>query len=123
MATRVYGKKGSLLNFISNGGKQPPRPAKKPDAMNDLVFFSKSQIHLGSYLVCMGRLDPRSVWIVASITHYTNLGSRKKTTVATNEDRVTGMRDQIILRRAGSNETRSGTFQYFSYSAIWRLDI
>lgn len=80
---------------------------------------------VGTRLVCMGRLEPGTVWEVQRITtpvRYRSSGGR-----ATPQRAVTHLGDRVMLMkvdgphykdRSGRRET---TFANLSYSAIWRL--
>ena len=81
------------------------------------VFFTKSQISIGTHLDYVGRSN-QSQWVVTRIISH----DAKLRPVHTHE--VQFLSDRIYFRRANaprSTAERSGTFSYLSYSAIWRI--
>lgn len=99
---------------------QPKRPEHKPAPTDDSIFFHKGQLTTKTRLVYRGRLDPGSLWRVTSIVTYDRplgTGTYRRREVSS----VVRLNDDITLTRIGSNETRSASFGYLSYSAIWRL--
>lgn len=88
----------------------------------DDIFFTKEQIVRGIELQHCGRLDPGSIWVV------TNIRSQFAGKVPGNYSwrevpAIRHLSDEITLRRVGgrNGEIRTATFQYMSYSAIWRI--
>jgi hypothetical protein len=81
---------------------------------NDPIFIHRTQITPGVEVMNFGRLDHGSIWIIESIFRSNNVRRSY-------QQQVTRLDDGMILRRKGSNETRTMKFNNFSYSAIWRL--
>jgi len=98
--------------------KESPKP--KPPVILDDIFFHKTQLHFGSKLICLGRLNPRSMWEVIGIeSHFLgeNVGDVKLKRV--NEIRY--LSDIVKIRNIETKEVRRFSFASMSYSAIWRL--
>lgn len=91
--------------------------AHKPAPMLDDIFFHKTQIKIGTRLRYMGRLAPNTTWVVTSIRTRDSKTGRLRPS-----DSVQKLSDDVYLRREDNRrDLRQGTFQYLSYSAIWRL--
>lgn len=93
-------------------------PKGKPEPKPDSVFFIKSQLKVGTHLLCLGRLERPTVWTVTRIVSHRPNGLPLST------GEVQYLSDRIYFRRSNGtrgNAERSGTFGYLSYSAIWRI--
>jgi hypothetical protein len=82
---------------------------------SDDVFLHMNQVIVGLELIYWGRLDHGSVWQIVEIKSYSKSG---RTSLVRS---VQTYKDDIVMLRLGSNETHQVSFQYLSYSAIWRL--
>lgn len=82
---------------------------------NDLVFFHKTQLKLGSRIRCFGRRDSGTTWIIQRIWTFNTRG-RSHVTVPQKLD------DVLELRCEETGEYRDLRFGSMSYSAIWRLE-
>lgn len=93
---------------------------------NDKIFFKKSDIKVGTELIRCGRLDEiPTKWTVKRILHFYNeipnkrnfwQGRLRHRRVETPETLL----DAVVLTCANGAQMEL-TFQYLSYSAIWRL--
>lgn len=81
----------------------------------DDVLIHRSQINIGTELICFGRLDHGDIWRVIEIKTYSRGGRPTKV------DSIRKSSDNVVLLKRGSNETRQMTFVNLSYSAVWRL--
>jgi hypothetical protein len=93
-------------------------PKGKPPPKSDSVFFIKAQVKLGTHLLCLGRRERPTAWIVTRIISHSASGK------PLHLDEVQYLSDRVYLRRANgtlAHAERSGTFGYLSYSAIWRI--
>ena len=99
-----------------------PPEAEAPPAKfwqgDDDTFFHRRQIRVGVRLACFGRLDHGAVYEVVEVRRERGQSGRLYL-VPSGE--VGHLSDVVVLRRLGSNENRSASFQRLSYSAIWRL--
>ncbi len=100
-------------------------PINQQQEAGDPVFFKKNQITIGTELVYYGRHAPGTKWKVARILHFYNETPNKRN----------HWEGRLRLRRVEHPETLNDalvlhcengarmelTFQYVSYSAIWRL--
>ena len=95
----------------------------RPAPIDDDIFFHKAQLRVGSVLVYMGRTDPGSRWVITSIkSHFKTSATSKAPYRLRDVDSVRHLSDDIHIQRIGGDgSTRSCTFAYMSYSAIWRL--
>jgi hypothetical protein len=94
----------------------------RTEPVPDDIFFTIHQIQLGTKLLCLGRLDPHSIWEVVAITNGPTLRRARGRLIS--QDTVQHLTDICHLRRlrgAGEDYPRQGNFGYLSYSAIWRL--
>lgn len=97
-------------------------PRQKIDPVPDSIFFIKEQIKVGGpALLHFGRLAPRTMWDVTKIVshRWTERGLCKPELV----QQVRYLSDTVYLHCRESSETRSATFGYLSYSAIWRMSL
>ena len=98
-------------------------PTPKPAPIDDSIFFHKGQIKVGMILLYMGRLDPQSRWRVTSIKSHFKTSATSKSPYRLREvDSVRHLSDDIHMEHTRTGATRSCTFQYLSYSAIWRIE-
>lgn len=110
-----------------------PRPARvKPEHraepnLFDPVFFHKSRVKVGTRFRYFGRMDPGTVWEVATIHSYTKSRSAKRRGEYNRRSvqQVHHLHDDVTLKcvTAGREGVplRATTFSSLSYSAIWRL--
>lgn len=95
------------------------KASPKPGPNNDSVFFTKDQLKVGSILRYYGRHAPNTVWEVTSIRycviHNSELRSHKVTIPQT-------LQDQVKVKCRNDGTCMELSFQYLSYSAIWRLE-
>jgi hypothetical protein len=91
----------------------------KPAPIQDSVFFHKSQVHVGSKLLNLGRLTPRTIWEVTAIRTFirTSSGGYRAHRVQTPNH----LSDIVVLKCLDVRMMRECTFGNLSYSAIWRL--
>lgn len=89
-------------------------------AANDEIFFHKDQVTIGIVLTYYGRLAPGSKWRVNSIHTYAFDRKRKRYTRKP-VGSVEHLSDDIQLVHDATGESHQVSFQYASYSAIWRL--
>jgi hypothetical protein len=87
----------------------------------DPVFFHKSQVRIGTHLECKGRRTPNGkVWIVKSIRTFSIIRgqyrSRKVNEVQKLSDAI-----ELISTDGKRREYLELSFDYLSYSAIWRI--
>jgi hypothetical protein len=92
------------------------RPARSTEQLPyDPVFFCKVDVFPGAVLTYLGRTQPGSRWVVASVqSDFGKQGYREVLAVR-------HLADYVTLRHEGTGETKQATFGYLSYSAIWRL--
>jgi hypothetical protein len=88
---------------------------KKPEALYDPIFFRKDDLKVGTELLYMGRLAPKTRWTIVEVK--TDLGRGRGMKIV---DGVRTLNDYLTLRSA-SGEIRRMSFAYASYSAIWQL--
>ncbi len=108
---------GDLSNIVSISGD----PIQQPDP----VFFKKNQITIGTELVYYGRHAPGTKWKVARILHFYNeVPSRKNHWEGRlrfrRVEQPQTLNDALVLH-CENGARMELTFQYVSYSAIWRL--
>jgi hypothetical protein len=94
------------------------------NACNDPVFFTKTDVGIGSHIQYFGRTDPGSIWEVIGIKSYV----RDEKTGLFKSSRLSYVRtlnDDITLRCVSDTpktlRKRSLSFSSLSYSAIWRM--
>lgn len=91
----------------------------KPAPILDDVFFHKSQVRIGTAFVYMGRMDPLSVWTVVDVHTFARSKNGWKRRRA---EEVAKLKDEVVLHReGGQHKSLQLSFQYMSYSAIWRM--
>lgn len=97
--------------------EQPDQPSKpkKPAPIYDPIFFRKDDVQVGVELLYMGRLAPRTKWMVTEIKTDLGRGHGMKQV-----EKVRTLGDYITVR-SSSGEVRRMTFAYASYSAIWQM--
>lgn len=104
--------KNNVISIRSNSDGQVPT--------EDSVFFTKDQIKVGSELLYVGRHDPGVIWRVTAIYSFSTvngqLRSRKVQTVQKLADEV-----QLVCVGRTKGRFLELSFQYLSYSAIWRI--
>ena len=85
----------------------------------DNIFFTKDQLKVGSILKYYGRHAPNTTWEVTSIRFYImhkgQLRSHKVKSPQT-------LADQVEIKCRNDGTCMECSFQYLSYSAIWRLE-
>jgi hypothetical protein len=92
----------------------------KPEVVLDDIFFHKSQLQYGTKLIYFGRWDPKSIWEVIDIkSHF--LGKEVGDVKIKKVNQVRFLSDSLTVRNVKTQETRTITFSYISYSAIWRI--
>jgi hypothetical protein len=84
----------------------------------DPIFFHKSVVKVGTRFTYHGRLFPGTTWIVYRIWHIALSNGER---VRTNPAWVVALKDRIEMRCEETGEIRSLSFDYISYSAIWRV--
>ncbi len=84
----------------------------------DPVFFHKTQVHVGSRFLHLGRRAPRTNWIVQRVWTFS---SEKYGRVRQYVANVRKLDDILEMRCEETGEIRTVRFIYMSYSAIWRL--
>ena len=85
----------------------------------DNVFFTKEQLTVGSQLQYFGRTNPGAIFTVTYIRSWRRSG--KGNYYATREEVVQRLDDIITVVASPGKDMRKFSFQYLSYSAIWRL--
>lgn len=99
------------------------RPTVKQIPLNDLDFFTKDQITLGTKLRYHGRTNPGAIFTVTYIKSWRK--SKRGNWYATRETVATRLKDQITVcnewTHARDRDIRSFSFAYLSYSSLWRI--
>lgn len=97
-----------------------PEIAKNVIKLNiiDPVFFSKDQLKVGSILKYYGRHAPGTTWEVTKIWYFTKVKGQYR---SHRNQTVTKLDDAIEVVCQDDGTIMELTFQYLSYSAIWRL--
>ena len=85
----------------------------------DPIFFHKSQLAVGARFRHMGRLRPGTTWVLQRIW---TMRKERYGDVRMHTTSVQTLRDRLELRCEEDGNVRTPSFQYLSYSAIWRLE-
>lgn len=94
------------------------RPGSKAVPIDDIIFFKKEQLKIGMSLKYYGRHRPGTTWEVVGIWYFPLVrGQYRRHKV----DTVVTLQDQIDVVCKETGQHMELTFQYLSYSAIWRL--
>lgn len=92
----------------------------KPAVILDDTFFHMSQLKVGDTLICYGRWQPLSRWVIVNFdSHY--LGKTVGVIKVKKVNELRRLGDIVTVRNIDTQEIKKLSFSYMSYSAIWRL--
>lgn len=89
--------------------------SKKPEPLYDPIFFRKADLRVGAELLYKGRLSPDTHWKIVRIMSDRGIGRGMKSVPEVNK-----LSDHITVQNA-AGDSRTMSFAYASYSAIWQL--
>jgi hypothetical protein len=109
------------LRLVHNAAPtiNPPAEGRGRWQGQDVIFFHKDQLELGTTLVNFGRLSHGSLWTVFDIKTYRTTASGR--TLSRSVYAIQKLSDDVVLVQVGSGEVRQISFATLSYSAIWRI--
>jgi hypothetical protein len=80
------------------------------------IFFHKSMVEIGTVFIYLGRMAPNTRWKVTNIVTRT---SKNGMTYPRSTTRCERLGDDLTMVCLDTDEARTATFGYMSYSAIW----